>query len=94
MYDPGVRTIGYPSMEPRNYERLGFELIVPSYYHVSLRMPRSPGFFPNASDVIVIGCAGKDNYVDAIAVQVMGAKQVLYTSPAPILWQCPQPDQP
>jgi hypothetical protein len=94
MYDPGERTIGYPSMEARKYERLGFELIVPSYYHVSLRMPRSPGYFPNASDVIVIGCAGKDNYVDAIAVQVMGDKNVQYTSPAPILWKCPQPVQP
>jgi hypothetical protein len=94
MYDPGVRTIGYPSMEARNYERLGFELIVPSYYHVSLRMPKSPGYFPNASDVIVIGCAGKDNYVDAIAIQVMGDKTVQYTSPAPIQWKCPQPVQP
>jgi hypothetical protein len=94
MYEPGERTIGYPSMEARNYERLGFELIVPSYYHVSLRMPKSPGYFPNASDVIVIGCAEKDNYVDAIAIQVMGDKTVQYTSPAPIQWKCPQPVQP
>jgi hypothetical protein len=94
MYDPGVRTIDYPSMEARNFERLGFELIVPSYYSISLRMPNSPGYFPNASDVIVIGCEGKDNYVDAIVVLVMGDKQALYTSPVPILWKCPQPVQP
>ncbi len=94
MYEPGVRTIGYPSMEPRDYERLGFELIVPSYYHVSLRMPKSPGYFPNASDVIVIGCAGQDNYVDAIAIKVIGKQQIVYTSPAPVFWKCPQPTQP
>ena len=94
MYEPGVRTIGYPSMEPRDYERLGFELIVPSYYHVSLRMPKSPGYFPNASDVIVIGCAGQDNYVDAIAIKVIGKQQMVYTSPAPVSWKCPQPGQP
>jgi hypothetical protein len=94
MYDPGVRTIGYPSMENRNYERLGFELVVPSYYHISLRMPKAPAYFPNASDVIVIGCAGKDHYVDAIAVQVMGDKPTLYTAPVPILWKCPQPGRP
>ena len=81
-------------MEKRNYERLGFELIVPSYSHVSLRMPRSPGYFPNASDVIVIGCAGKDHYVDAIVVQVIGDKKALYTSQAPVVWKCPQPDSP
>jgi len=67
---------------------------VPSYYSISLRMPNSPGYFPNASDVIVIGCEGKDNYVDAIVVLVMGDKQALYTSPVPILWKCPQPVQP
>ena len=94
MYDPGVRTIGYPSMEARNYERLGFALVVPSYYHISLRMPRSPGYFPNASDAIVIGCKGKDNYVDAIAVLVMGDIQALYMSPSPALWKCPQDLQP
>jgi hypothetical protein len=94
MYGPGMRTIGYPSMEARNYERLGFELIVPSYYNISLRMPNSPGYFPNASDVIVIGCEGENNYVDAIAVLVRGDKQALYTSPPPALWKCPQPIQP
>jgi hypothetical protein len=94
MYDPGVRTIGYPSMEARNYERLGFALVVPSYYHISLRMPKSPGYIPNASDAIVIGCEGADNYVDAVAVLIMGAKPALYLSPSPTTWKCPQPNQP
>jgi hypothetical protein len=93
MYDPGVRTIGYPSMEARKYERLGFALVVPSYYHISLRMPKSPGYIPNASDAIVIGCEGADNYVDAVAVLVMSAKPALYLSPSPT-WKCPQPVQP
>ena len=60
---------GWYAYAPRDYARLGFSLIGPSDTPVILAAQNPPTYFPNAADVIVIGCE-LDKYVDALAVLI------------------------
>jgi hypothetical protein len=53
----------------RNYDRLGFSLVGPENGSVILPLEEPPGNFPNASDVMVVGCREED-YIDAALVLV------------------------
>jgi hypothetical protein len=79
---------GWPSYTPRDYSRLGFYLIGPERRQVILRVPAAPAYFPNASDVLVLGCSEGD-YLDAYLVVVLGPSPVtLVRSPVEKL-TCP-----
>jgi len=67
---------GWPSYAPRDYGRLGFYLIGPERRQVILRTPEAPDYFPNASDVLVLGCSEGD-YLDADVVVVMAPSPVI-----------------
>ncbi len=53
----------------RDYPRLGFFMVGPLKSNVILPLESSPDLFPNASDVVVLGCL-TDFYLDAAAVMI------------------------
>jgi hypothetical protein len=56
-----------PSFYSKDFSRLSFYLVGPENLSVLLPMEKGPDHFPNASDVIVLGCQGKE-YFDALVV--------------------------
>jgi hypothetical protein len=79
---------GWPSYAPRDYSRLGFYLIGPRRRQVILRMPSAPSFFPNASDVLVLGCSEAD-YLDAYLVVFLKSPDVILARSPLEQWKCP-----
>jgi len=74
----GGNVDGWASYAPRDFNRLGFYLVGPSDAQVVLGLDGIPGSssisaFPNASDVIVVGCQAGD-FVDALAVVINPAE--------------------
>jgi hypothetical protein len=64
--EPGEDWVAYLE---RDYSRLGFFLVGPTKGSVILPMEGSPEWFPNAADVIIVGCQ-EEAYIDAAAVLV------------------------
>jgi len=85
----------------RDYPRLAFEVIGPfknedaRYAGIAqalLPLAEPPDYFPNASDVIVIGCRHKKPlYVDAVLVVVMGQQPKVYLRQPGASLTCPLP---
>ncbi len=72
-YPPNAGEPGeWRSFEPRPYPRLGFYLVGPQNTGVILPIEQDPEFFPQGSDVIVIGCEG-DRYFDALSVIIINS---------------------
>jgi hypothetical protein len=83
--EPGA---GENAFTIREYSRLGFSLVGNRKYEVVLHATKSPAYFPDASDVIVIGCQG-ETVVDAALVIVLGeTPSVYYRQPLGLL-KCP-----
>jgi hypothetical protein len=81
---------GWPSYTPRDFNRLGFYLIGAQRRQVVLRTPQAPAYFPNAADVLVLGCSEGD-YLDAyVVVFLKSPDNVLVRSPLEEL-ACPGP---
>jgi hypothetical protein len=71
---------------PKKNPHLVFEMIVPNaWFTIDLPLDRSPAFFPNAADVIVLGCKS-DNYVDSRAVIVYPTQQELSNGQDPVIY--------
>jgi len=67
---------------------LGFSLVGSQKHEVILRTTTPPAYFPDASDVIVIGCQG-ETVVDAALVIVLSeTPSVYYREPLGLL-KCP-----
>ena len=76
--DPDLSWVSY---RPREYDRLGFILLGPDRQSVILRMQNPPAYFPNAADILVIGCDQKD-YIDAYMIVFLDpSNEVLMRSP-------------
>lgn len=56
-----------PSFYPKDFSRLSFYLVGPENSSVLLPIEKGPDHFPNASDVIILGCQGEE-YFDAWVV--------------------------
>jgi hypothetical protein len=70
------------------FPRIAFMVIGPSGIS-SVILPRDEApYFPNASDVIVLGCQ-KSNYIDALAVVVIKGQTVVYVRQPSSPLQCP-----
>ncbi len=67
--DQGEPGSGHPAFTIRDYSRLGFYLVGPLSIHVIVPLEMSPESFPNAADVLVIGCQA-DDYLDAVVIIV------------------------
>lgn len=63
----GETAHGWPAYAQRDFERLGFYIVGPVNANVVLSQISPSVEFPNASEVIVIGCQMED-YIDALAV--------------------------
>jgi hypothetical protein len=83
--EPGT---GWPDYTPREYSRLGFYLVGPVRRHVVLRLPTAPSYFPNASDVLVLGCSAED-YLDAYLVIHLASPEVIQVRSPMEVWTCP-----
>jgi hypothetical protein len=71
----------------RNIDRLQFTLIGPRGGLVFLPLTGAPAYFPNASDVFVVGCNTQDG-VRALAIKVNAWPYLVATNPWPGL-NCP-----
>ena len=81
---------GWPSYAPRDYSRLGFYLIGPMRRQVVLRLPAAPSYFPNAADVLVLGCSEGD-YLDAFMVVFLKSPDIILSRSPLERWTCPGP---
>jgi hypothetical protein len=76
---------------PQPYPRLVFHVVGPASPKIALPLASKPAFFPNASDVLVIGCPDQE----AVAVAVYnssGTPEAIYwRSPMPTELTCPLP---
>jgi hypothetical protein len=79
---------GWPSFARRDYARLGFFLVGPVRRHIVLRSPEAPANFPNAADVLVLGCSHEDYLDAALVVLLEHPPTVLLRSPVEE-WRCP-----
>jgi hypothetical protein len=64
----------------RQFDRLQFKLIGPANASVFLPLSESPKVFPQAADVLVIGCSSPAG-VRALAVRIQGQPEALAASP-------------
>jgi len=72
------------------FPRVAFTLIGADGLNYVLLPGKEIPYFPNASDVIVLGCQEND-YLDALLVVVIEDQQVVYTRQPPAPLQCPLP---
>jgi hypothetical protein len=86
----GIPRRGWPSYAVREYPRLGFVLVGSDTIPVVLPQAAPPADFPNAADVLVLGCKGED-YIDARLVMLLKhPATVLLPSSSPAL-DCASP---
>jgi hypothetical protein len=90
---PGQEKRSYPEVSKQDYPQLAFMLVGAGRHEVTMPLRQAPDHFPNASDVIVLGCPQGDD-VSALLVAVLGENPVIYlkSSPdnQPLRWECPQ----
>jgi hypothetical protein len=82
---------GWWAFRERDFARLGFFVIGPERANVILPLETSPDWFPNASDVIVVGCQEED-YIEAASIWVSidsGSKEDLLMHPSFEELTCP-----
>lgn len=80
-----------PAFKPRPYNRLVFYLRGPESSTVVLPIPSHDFDFPDAAEVIVLGCKTETGSIDAISVLITGDQPSVYTPvPVPEL-ACPPP---
>ncbi len=71
---------------PKKYPHLVFEMIIPNAWNtIDLPLDSSPAFFPNAADVIVLGCKS-DQYIASRAVIVFPSAQELSQGQEPAIY--------
>ena len=85
--DPNAKEL-YSDL-PDNFPHLVYRLMTPSgSVTVSLPLQSAPDYFPNASDVVVLGCKG-GSYLDAFAVVILRPQVRVYLSPVGNHQTCP-----
>jgi len=87
--DQGETGNYWPAYRIRDYERLAFTVIGNSNvrYQVLLPLEHAPAVFPNAADVIVIGCQDGD-ILQAYWVNVQDSSNAEYLRPELNHWKC------
>ena len=79
--------IPYAAMD---FPRIAFTMIGPNGQNSVILPQNEVLYFPNASEVIVLGCR-KDDYIDALAVIVIADQRVVYVRQPSSDLQCPLP---
>jgi len=95
----GEHSVGKDAFEDKDFPRITFTMIGQfGQTGVILPMAESPAYFPNVSDVILIGCQHSvegyiSPYMDAFMVILIdGDQQTVYTREPDIKLQCPLPE--
>jgi hypothetical protein len=79
---------GWMAYKASPYSKIGFVMITPSGdSQAVLPLENTPEYFPNASDVLLIGCK-RDGWIEASAVLVEFDKTELYLSSQSSAFQC------
>jgi hypothetical protein len=86
----GIPKRSWPSFFTRDYPRLGFLLVGDETNAVILPLEKSPGRFPNAADVLVLGCKRED-HIEARLVVILGDLKTTITTSPPQSWTCTSP---
>ncbi len=87
--EPQTAKTGY---EPLDYARTVFVVASPAYNGLAiLKAQGAPDFFPNAADVIIIGCP-VENYLDTRLVLVLDEPGGAYAADAGFPERCPGAD--
>jgi len=96
--DEGDDYSGFEPVSPKNYPRLFFTMIGPQDSNLFgtqaiLPFSRSPEYFPNATDLILIGCQHKKpSYIDAVFVVIIGEEEAVYVRSPGAPLSCPLPE--
>ena len=92
----GEHSAGKDAYEEMDFSRLAFTMIGPfGQTGAVIPLASSPSYFPNATDVILIGCQHLSDgylfpYVDALIVFVLGEKETaIYTRDSVTSLECP-----
>ena len=92
----GEHSAGKDAFEDKDFPRITFTMIGQfGQTGVILPLDESPAYFPNASDVIVIGCQHPiegyiSPYIDAFMVILLdGDQEIVYTREPELQFQCP-----
>jgi hypothetical protein len=72
------------------FPRVAFTMIGPYGANFAILRQGEIPYFPDASDVIVLGCQA-DSYIDAIAIVVVADQTMVYTRQPALSLQCPLP---
>ena len=86
----GIPHGNWPSYFPQDYPRLGFVLVGPETASVILPLEDSPDRFPNAADVLVLGCK-RENYIEARLVILLSDPSAVIPASPPRSWSCTSP---
>jgi hypothetical protein len=82
--EPGA---GWSIYNLQDYARMGFLLVGPSPQKVVIRLDEPPDYFPNASDVILVGCQ-TESFLDLALVAVLGDKEITYLRSGEPVYSC------
>ena len=94
-FPPNVGELGLRAddiLSPQPYSRLIFFMVGPYRSDFSIPLQESPSYFPDASDILVIGCAGRwamEPLVVSIFDPSGHPKTVLMRDPLPATFTCP-----
>lgn len=89
----GVLNHYWLAFEARPYSRIVFYLMGSQPASVILPVTSRPIAFPDAADVIVLGCTNENNYVDAISVVITSTQpQIVYNRDPVSSLICPLPE--
>ena len=80
-----------PAFKPRPYNRLVFYLSGPESSNVVLPIPSHDFDFPDASEVIVLGCKTETGSIDAISVLITGDQPSVFVANSSLDLDCPLP---
>lgn len=86
----GDKGVGWPSGIPNEYDRLGFYVSEANRHFVVLPLNQAPEYFPNASDVFVVGCQHND-YIHAELVALLDPPTLYLARPSVSHWDCSVP---
>jgi hypothetical protein len=86
----GIPTNEWPVYNTQDYPRLGFVLVDPKTDPVILRVEAPPAHFPNAADVLILGCKRED-YIEARLVMLLNEPKAAIQASPPLPWSCTSP---
>lgn len=86
----GIPYWEWQSYFTRDYSRLGFILVGSEIDPVILPLEEPPSAFPNAADVLVLGCK-REGYIESRLVALLSQPKAVIQASPPRVWSCTAP---